>query len=468
MQQQPHDRLSLWGAIDGAGNLSGRFLAGSGAAVTLGELERGSTLGGRAAELCGRAAVVATDDQLTAALALIELDGIARRLILYPPDLPLEHLPFVIASTGADAIVSNRNAAQLGTAAADVPVVCTSEIKVCDCDRTARHKTEWVLLTSGTTGRPKMLVHTLATLTGAIGEAALSSSVPSIVWSTFYDIRRYGGLQILLRALLTNASLVLSSAEESTEDFLIRVGARQVTHISGTPSHWRRALMSPAARRIQPPYIRLSGELADQNILDHLRSFYPEAMVAHAFASTEAGVAFEIRDGRAGFPASLTEGPQGDVEIKVEEGSLRIRSNRIALGYVGREGVPLAGADGFVDTGDMLELRGDRYYFVGRRDGSINVGGLKVNPEEVEAVINRHPQVWMSLVQTRKNPITGAVVVADVVLRQDSNGQQGPELKDEIFELCRRALPRHKVPARIRFVAELTVAASGKMARCHA
>ena len=72
--------------------------------------------------------------------------------------------------------------------------------------------------------------------------------------------------------------------------------------------------------------------------------------------------------------------------------------------------------EGFVDTGDALELRGDRYYFVGRRDGIINVGGLKVHPEEVEAVINRHPRVRMSLVRTRKNPITGALVVADVVL----------------------------------------------------
>ena len=40
----------------------------------------------------------------------------------------------------------------------------------------------------------------------------------------------------------------------------------------------------------------------------------------------------------------------------------------------------------------MVERRGDRYYFVGRKGGIINVGGLKVHPEEIEAVINRHPQ----------------------------------------------------------------------------
>ena len=66
--------------------------------------------------------------------------------------------------------------------------------------------------------------------------------------------------------------------------------------------------------------------------------------------------------------------------------------------------------EGFVDTGDIVERRGDRYYFVGRRGGIINVGGLKVHPEEVEAIINRHPDVRMSLVHSRKNPITGAAV----------------------------------------------------------
>jgi acyl-coenzyme A synthetase/AMP-(fatty) acid ligase len=115
----------------------------------------------------------------------------------------------------------------------------------------------------------------------------------------------------------------------------------------------------------------------------------------------------------------------------------------------------------------MLELRGDRYYFVGRRDGVINVGGLKVYPEEVEAVINRHPQVRMSLVRTRKNPITGALVVADVIVQtppEALNGQAG-QLEHEILELCRGILARHKVPAVIRFVSSLPVGATGKIVR---
>src|SRR5207248_5969923 len=144
-------------------------------------------------------------------------------------------------------------------------------------------------------------------------------------------------------------------------DFLVRAGRLGVTHISGTPSHWRRALMSPFVQTLTPRYVRLSGEIADQAILDHLRGVFPGAPAAHAFASTEAGVAFDVGDGLAGFPASFIGRP-GDVELKIQDGSLRIRSPRIALRYLGSGVPPIADPEGFVDTGDMVEQRGDRYH----------------------------------------------------------------------------------------------------------
>src|ERR1700676_2446478 len=100
---------SLWNALSGNGNLDNRFLLGADASVALGDLVRGSALGGRGEELRGRSVLVATRDQLTAALALIELDGIARRLVLCPSDLPLQHLPFVMDLAAVDAIVSDRS-----------------------------------------------------------------------------------------------------------------------------------------------------------------------------------------------------------------------------------------------------------------------------------------------------------------------------------------------------------------------
>jgi acyl-coenzyme A synthetase/AMP-(fatty) acid ligase len=114
----------------------------------------------------------------------------------------------------------------------------------------------------------------------------------------------------------------------------------------------------------------------------------------------------------------------------------------------------------------MVEQRGDRYFFVGRKGGIINIGGLKVHPEEVEAVINRHPRVRMSLVRPKRSPFTGAIVVADVVLTAaPAAADSEAELRDDILKLCRGALPRHKVPAAISFVPALAVAATGKLLR---
>jgi acyl-coenzyme A synthetase/AMP-(fatty) acid ligase len=459
-------RTSLWNALIAAGDLSGRFVFGAEASIALSDLIAGSTLYGRGNELCGRSVLVTTTNQFTTASALMELDGIARRIVLCPPDLPLKHLPYVIESANVDAIVSDRTILGLDIRRPLLFCPCGRKMVAGNYNRKTQHQTEWILLTSGTTGRPKLVVHTLSSLAGAISNG--STSAEPVVWGTFYDIRRYGGLQIFLRAALTGTSLVLSGAKESTTDFLARAGSHGVTHISGTPSQWRRALMSPSAHLIHPEYIRLSGEIADQAILNHLRAFYPQARIAHAFASTEAGVAFEVTDGVAGFPASVIENTP-DVEMRVEDRSLWIRSTRTAVGYLGDRTPILKSANGFVDTGDLIELRDDRYHFVGRRDGVINVGGLKVYPEEIEAVINRHPEVQMSLVRTKRNPITGGLVVADVVLTAPQPpGRDVRALQGDILLLCREALSAHKVPAAINFIPALTVGKSGKIVRSNA
>jgi acyl-coenzyme A synthetase/AMP-(fatty) acid ligase len=157
------------------------------------------------------------------------------------------------------------------------------------------------------------------------------------------------------------------------------------------------------------------------------------------------------------------------VDLKVVDATLRVRSSRTAERYLGENPPALKDPEGFVDTGDVLELRDGRYHFQGRRDGVINVGGLKVHPEEVEAVLNRHPQVRLSLVKTKKNPITGALVVADVLLKDPSTpeGEQARELQQTIKQFCRESLAPHKVPAAISFVPALAISETGKLVRRH-
>jgi acyl-coenzyme A synthetase/AMP-(fatty) acid ligase len=445
--------------------LKGRSISDARKLVSLTHILEETCLVGRFGQLAGRSVLLAVTDQLISALAMAEADGVARRMLLCPPDLNPDHVKTLIEDAEIDAIVTDQPARW---ADAEVYLVVAARAPVHTAARAKTVRaTEWLMLTSGTSGVPKIVSHSLEGLTGAIVADGPARGAPP-VWATFYDIRRYGGLQIFLRAIIGGGSMVLSEPGEPIADYVARLQARGVTHISGTPSHWRKLLMSGSAAGFSPRYVRLSGEIADQAVLDGLRRAFPLASIGHAYASTEAGVGFAVNDGLEGFPATMLGESSDGVEMKVEDGSLRIRSTRAAHAYVGQNAAALTDADGFVDTGDMVELRGDRYHFVGRRGGIINIGGLKVHPEEIEAVINGHAEVRMSRARSRRSPITGSIVVADVILADGCDASRSDEIRNKILADCRTHLASHKVPAMIKFVPSLDITAAGKLARTDA
>ena len=108
MSAPPNPVASIRDRLGDAPARGERFLWGGAASVCLAGLVEGTTLGGHTAQLAGRSVLIAPRDQLAAALALVELDGIAGRVIICPPDLPAEHLPEIVAKASVEAIVSDR------------------------------------------------------------------------------------------------------------------------------------------------------------------------------------------------------------------------------------------------------------------------------------------------------------------------------------------------------------------------
>jgi acyl-CoA synthetase (AMP-forming)/AMP-acid ligase II len=160
-----------------------------------------------------------------------------------------------------------------------------------------------------------------------------------------------GGLQIFLRAIIGGGSMVLTEPGEPIADHVARLKARDVTHISGTPSHWRKLLMSGLASGFSPRYVRLSGEIADQAVLDGLSRAFPAASIGHAYASTEAGVGFAVNDGLEGFPANMVGGwrneyggLKGDQVKRPKE--LETENNRLRRAVGSDAGQILAEAEG--------------------------------------------------------------------------------------------------------------------------
>ncbi len=265
-----------------------------------------------------------------------------------------------------------------------------------------------IVASSGTTGGPKLARHEFARLLARIPAEPHTEAR----WLLTFDPSTFGGLQVILTALVGGATLIADpgAAVPRLADAAIRHGA---THISATPSFWRAFLL---AMRTPPPLsvVTLGGEAADQALLDKLCEQFPDARIGHLYASTEAGALFMVRDRRAGFPASWLEQGIDDIGLRVRTGVLEVRSPRMMLGYLGNDGPPVS-QDGWLVTGDLVELAGDRVVFTGRADDIVNIGGVKVRPEKVERVIRAVPGVFDAAVSARPSPITGHILTATVV-----------------------------------------------------
>src|SRR3984957_6281467 len=277
MNMSPRETIALRDYL--GPHLKGRTISDGREVVSLTDILGKSCLGGRLSELSGRSVLLAATDQLISGLAVIEIDGVARRMLLAPHDLDTDHVAAVVADAEIDAVVTDHPA-QWREAGIGLVVAAGLPAAAAVAARTER-ATEWLMLTSGTTGVPKIVSHTLGGLTGAVvADGPTQGQAPT--WVTFYDIRRYGGLQIFLRAILSGGSMVLSEPGETIAQHLTRLATRGVTHISGTPSHWRKALMSASIATFTPRYVRLSGEIADQAVLDGLKRAFPTASIGHA------------------------------------------------------------------------------------------------------------------------------------------------------------------------------------------
>jgi acyl-CoA synthetase (AMP-forming)/AMP-acid ligase II len=324
---------------------------------------------------------------------------------------------------------------------------------------TADGMTRWIIATSGTTGTPKLVAHTLSSLTRTVKKE--TSAGCQHRWALLYDPCRFAGLQVVLQSLIGGSTLLIPPQNlHDCVNFMIEEGC---TAISATPSMWRNFLGIPQTSKLNLAQITLGGEIADEKVLARLKQIFPLARITHIYASTETGVGFSVKDGKAGFPLSFLEQNAGNnIKLKINDaGLLFLKYNGLSQRYIGRSDA-ISDIDGFINTGDRVEIVGDRVFFLGRANGAINVGGQKVMPEKIENVIRACEGVVNTIVYGKNNPFLGNVVAADVI----SDGTvSNKEIKDRLTTFCRERLEPYMRPAVIRFVNEIIMTDTGKMER---
>jgi hypothetical protein len=259
-------------------DLRGRTISDARHTVSLTDFLQQTCLIGRSNELVARSVLLAVSDQLISAFATMELDGLVSRMLLCPPDLNVDRARALIEQADIDAIVTDQPPrwSAVGVyqvAATRLPVWAPARAR-------ARRTTEWLMLTSDMLDEPKLVGHTSEDLCGAIGNGGTAQGEPPI-WATFSDVRRAGGLQILLRAVIGGGSMVLSEPGEPIADHVARLTARGVTHVAGTPSQWRVLLASGAAGQLTPSHVHLSGGTTDRALQDGLKQAFPIHRARH-------------------------------------------------------------------------------------------------------------------------------------------------------------------------------------------
>ena len=308
------------------------------------------------------------------------------------------------------------------------------------------------ILTSGTSGVPKAANHTWQTLAAFVRR---DDQFAGMRWLCAYPLNFYAGLQTFLQAFLTNATLVIPVSLDPGE-IAAAMQREGVQFASGTPTFWRWLLAFAPRETLQACPLRqitLGGEIATQDVLDGLRQVFPAARTVHVYGLTETGRLFSVTDGREGFPVRfLEEPPRPGVELRVVEGQLSARSSHAAmLGYDGRAALRDQ-SEGWFATGDLVEVQRDRVLFRGRNSDVINVGGRKVMPADVEAVLRSIPGVAEVRVYGRKSSLAGQLVAADLVLTAGANAEK---IKTEAERAAREKLAPYQVPRTINVVPEI-------------
>ena len=342
--------------------------------------------------------------------------------------------------------------------------------------RPAPRETAMVLYTSGSTGRPKGVPLSHDGQLWAVRSRVLAAkdldAQRFIVAAPLFHMNALGTSKV---ALAGHATVVLLPQFDARR-YIEAIGRFGVTFLTSVPTMLalivretdtlaRTDLSSVRA-------VRMGSAPTTQQLIDAVKRAFPGTAVSYIYGTTEAGpVMFGAHPaGRA--QADLALGwPRPQVEVRLvgpdgrgaEEGMLWIRTPAIMTGYLNLpdKTKEVLTSDGWYISGDILRRDADgAYYFVGRADDMFVCGGENIYPGEVEALLERHPDIMQACVVPIPDEIKYEKPFAFVVTR---NGRLLTE--DAVKQYALANAPAFQHPRHVVFMPELPLASTGKVDR---
>lgn len=339
-----------------------------------------------------------------------------------------------------------------------------------------RDEAALVLMTSGTTGVPRGIVHTIGSLDARlalnaahIGEDILSRSL--CVLPVFFG---HGLIGNCLTPLAAGGTLFLWNSPDMDETRMLGeiIDRHEITFMSSVPTFWTLAtrIATPPAK----PLKRLHVGSAPLSIAQwsSICEWNGTSEVFNMFGMTEAanwigGASIKEADGRDGYVGRIWG---GDYSVLGEDGRILpsgrgevlVRSPSMMVEYLGEtEKTSQAFHHGWFRTGDIGELGDDgALTLVGRIKSEINRAGIKVQAEEIDMLLERHPAIAQACAFAIPDPASGEAVAAAIVLKAGATADQ-----ESIKTWCRQRVRAEAVPAKLFFLSEIPTNDRGKIVR---
>lgn len=335
-----------------------------------------------------------------------------------------------------------------------------------------------IIFTSGSTGIPKgvMISHKnlRANTESIITYLKLTENDRMLVVLPFYYCY---GLSLLHTHLRAGGSIVLNNSFIFLGSIINNLLEYKCTGFAGVPSHFQILLRkSDNFKTTKFPdlkYVTQAGGKLAPIFIDEFRASHPEITFIVMYGQTEATARLSY------LPPDLYEAKRGSmgkgipgVELRVvnekgkpikpgETGEVIARGGNIMLGYFrDEEGTKNAIRNGWLYTGDLGTVDEDGYIFLtARKKEIIKVGGKRISPKEIEAVILELPEVVDCTIEGIEDQLLGEALKATVVVRGD-NGKE--MMTERLKEHCAKHLALYKVPQVFELKEQLVISATGK------
>lgn len=300
-----------------------------------------------------------------------------------------------------------------------------------------------IVFTSGSTGKPKGILQDCENVMKKFMEIRPGWKTVLFLmmdhfggFNTLLSVFAYGGKAVCLPG--RNPETVCEIIEKSKADLL-----------PATPTFLNLLIASNAYKNYDLSSVKLityGTEVMMDATLNAVKNIFPNSRIKQTYGLSELGVLRSKSESDNSVWVQL--GGQG-FETKIVDHILWIRSQAVMVGYLNADNP--VDEDGWMSTGDEVEVKGEYMRILGRKSDMINVGGLKVFPAEVESVLLQDENIAEASVFGKPHPVMGNIVIAKVVLVQ---AEDKFAMTERLRKLCMSKLAKYKVP--VKFIVEET------------